>query len=236
MVMFRYCQISQPSSESALDEAAAAVCPGTDSAVTRFCYNHFMRLLSDCMQEIEVKKSRFLCYLHRTESEEDARAFIRQIRKEHPQARHVCTGMIIDGLRRSSDDGEPSGTAGRPILSVLEGADMDHVCAAVVRYFGGTLLGTGGLVRAYSDAVKTALDAAVLGEARKMRRYTLTVPYSLSGRIENWLMQTGDILDTRYDQAVTYEFLVPEPVEDLVAEMTSGRCQALFLGEEVTEI
>lgn len=200
------------------------------------CYHFTMRLLSDCIGEIEVKKSRFLCYLHRADSEEDAREFIRRIRKEHPQARHVCTGIVIDGLRRSSDDGEPSGTAGRPILSVLEGAQLDHVCAAVVRYFGGTLLGTGGLVRAYSDAVKAALENAVLGEARTMRRYSLTVPYSLSGRIENWITQNGELLDTIYQELVTYEFLVQEPVETAVAELTSGTCAPVFMGEEVTEI
>lgn len=199
-------------------------------------YHFSMRLLSDTMGEIEVKKSRFLCYLHRTESEDDARNFIRRIRKEHPQARHVCTAMVIDGLKRSSDDGEPSGTAGRPILSVLEGADLDHICAAVVRYFGGTLLGTGGLVRAYSDAVKTALETAVLGEARTMRRYSLTVPYALSGRIENWISQRGELLDTLYEETVTYEFLVPDSIEPEIAELTSGTCTPMFLGEEVTEI
>lgn len=195
-----------------------------------------MRLLADCKGEIEVKRSRFLCYLHRTDSEEEAREFIRSIRKEHPQARHVCTAMVIDSLKRSSDDGEPSGTAGRPILSVLEGEGLDHVCAAVVRYFGGTLLGTGGLVRAYSDAVKAALEEAVLGEARLMRRYRLTVPYSLSGRIENWLGHQTEILDTEYGEAVTYTFLCPEDITADIAELTSGTCEALFLGEEMTEI
>ena len=199
-------------------------------------YHFSMRLLADCQGGIEAKRSRFICYLHRTDSEEDARAFIRSVRKEHPQARHVCTGMIIDSTRRSSDDGEPSGTAGRPILSMLEGAGLDHVCAAVVRYFGGTLLGTGGLVRAYSDAVRAALDNAVLGEARLLKKYRLTVSYPLSGRIENWIGQNGDLLDTEYGETVTYMFLMDQAPDEAIAEMTSGTCQAVFLGEEMTEI
>ena len=195
-----------------------------------------MKLICDSQAEIEVKRSRFICCLHRADSEEQARDFIRAIRKQHPQARHVCSAIVIDDLKRSSDDGEPSGTAGRPILGVLEGSGADHIVAAVVRYFGGTLLGTGGLVKAYSDAVKAALDNALFASEKTMRHYRLTIPYDHCGKIEAWFAKNRiTILDTDYGEKCSYEFLAEDDPTSAIASMTSGRYEPIFIGLETVE-
>ena len=117
--------------------------------------------------EIEVKRSRFRCHLERVENEDAARAVVEHARREHWDARHHCSAFVLgaDGsTQRSSDDGEPAGTAGAPMLEVLRGREVSDVVAVVTRWFGGTLLGAGGLVRAYGDAVRAAL-AGVTGVA-----------------------------------------------------------------------
>jgi len=185
------------------------------------------------------KMSKFISFAIPVSSVDEARDTIATYTNRYHDARHVCWAYMIGTDRSqflSSDNGEPSGTAGKPILGQINSFGLTNIVIIVVRYFGGTLLGTGGLVRAYSDAVKTALETAVLGEARTMRRYSLTVPYALSGRIENWISQRGELLDTLYEETVTYEFLVPDPIEPEIAELTSGTCTPMFLGEEVTEI
>lgn len=156
--------------------------------------------------EIVEKRSRFIGYAQRVESEAEARAFIEEIRAEHPAARHHCPAYAIHqvghtALRHSSDDGEPSGTAGRPILAVLDGAGLLDIAVVVVRYFGGTLLGTGGLVRAYTDA-----SAAVVRKLTVCRRvarpaYALTVGHAEAGRVEAELRgaDTWEVVDTSYD-------------------------------------
>ena len=116
--------------------------------------------------EYEEKRSRFIGYLEPVEDEEAARAFIAEIKKKHYDARHNCTAMIIGPGRefvKCSDDGEPQGTAGKTMLEVLNGADITNVCAVVTRYFGGTLLGTGGLTRAYGAAAKEAVENGGVG-------------------------------------------------------------------------
>jgi uncharacterized YigZ family protein len=140
--------------------------------------------------EIEVRRSRFICDLERVETEEAAREFIEEIRSGSREARHHCTAFILgaDGaIQRSNDDGEPSGTAGAPMLEVLRGRGVTDVVAVVTRWFGGVLLGTGGLIRAYGDAVSAGLDAATL-VARQLRLEALVdVSHADGPRIENAL-------------------------------------------------
>ena len=116
--------------------------------------------------EIVEKKSRFIATVRRVETEQEAAAFIEEIKKKYWDARHNCSAFVIGGrgeLTRCSDDGEPSGTAGRPMLEVLLAEEIRNVAVVVTRYFGGTLLGTGGLVRAYTQAVKAGLDNCIVG-------------------------------------------------------------------------
>ena len=165
--------------------------------------------------EIEIKRSRFIASLARTDSEEDARAFIAQIRREFPDARHHCTAFIIHqdtgpDTARSSDDGEPAGTAGNPMLKVLTESDLTNVTCVVTRYFGGTKLGTGGLVRAYSGAVQQVLEDAQTVRLVTQPSYQLHLPISEAGKVEAKLTQNGyQILARDFAQDASLRFSAP---------------------------
>lgn len=140
--------------------------------------------------EIIVKKSRFIGQVCPVNSEEEAAAFVAEIKRKHYDAAHNCHAWIIDPLnQRSSDDGEPAGTAGRPILEVLRKENLEQVAVVVTRYFGGVLLGANGLVRAYSQACKAGLEAAGMGRMLPHRKLTVAVDYALYGRLENQIRE-----------------------------------------------
>ena len=144
--------------------------------------------------EYTEKKSRFLGLALHVESEEEAAGYLEKIRKQYYDARHNCYAWIIGEQKekiRSSDDGEPSGTAGQPILKVLEGSGCTNVMIIVTRYFGGTLLGTGGLVRAYTKASREALEDAELVRMCLCERFTATIDYSFLDRVMYFLRQAG---------------------------------------------
>lgn len=143
--------------------------------------NPYKILTESCTGEYEEKKSKFIANLAFADSEEMANAYIASIRKKYYDARHNCTAMILNedsSLVRSSDDGEPSGTAGKPMLEVLQGSGITNIVAVVTRYFGGTLLGTGGLVRAYSQAVKNALSEAKIASMEYCADIDVTCSYA----------------------------------------------------------
>lgn len=153
--------------------------------------------------EIEEKKSRFIAHLQSVESVEDAEAFIAKIKKEYWDARHNCYAFVIGkdgGVTRCSDDGEPSQTAGRPMLDVLLRSEIKDICVVVTRYFGGTLLGTGGLVRAYSAAVTEALDNSEIGELIDGIMLTIETDYTLLSKLEYFLNE-NDIQIASQDYA-----------------------------------
>jgi len=136
---------------------------------------------------LTIKNSRFITILQTMHGEEEFDGLIAAIRKEWPKAKHYCFAYRLHGnpcMERMSDDGEPSGTAGAPMLEILKGADLEDVLAVVVRYFGGTLLGTGGLLRAYSDSVRTALNEAVIQEMVFCNQVIMELDYSYYGQIE----------------------------------------------------
>lgn len=190
----------------------------------------YLTISRDGQVEIEVRRSRFLCTLVRVEAEEDARAVIDRARKEHWDARHHCSAFVLGpsgDVMRSNDDGEPSGTAGAPMLEVLAGHEVRDVVAVVTRWFGGVLLGTGGLVRAYSDSVRSGLDA--VGTLRRVLviEHDLVISHTEAGRIDNELRSRGvHVLDATYDAKVTLRLGVPADEQDalapLVAELTAG--------------
>lgn len=190
----------------------------------------YVTIARDGEVELEVKRSRFLCTLERVESEEHARAVVERLRKQHWDARHHCSAFVIGPggeITRSSDDGEPSGTAGAPMLEVLLGHEVSDVVAVVTRWFGGVLLGTGGLVRAYSDSVRAGLDA--VGTLRRVLvlEHELVVSHTEAGRIDNELRSRGvHVLDATYAADVTLRLGVPADEQGalapLVAELTAG--------------
>nr|WP_255669110.1 YigZ family protein [Aeromicrobium duanguangcaii] len=150
----------------------------------------------------------------RVEDEASARSLIADVRATHHDARHHCTAFVIgpDGsLRRSNDDGEPSGTAGRPILEVISGREVSDVVVVVTRWFGGTLLGAGGLVRAYGDATAAVLDVAGTRDRVLWRRARLVAPIAEVGALENRLRRSTDVLGVAYGaEQVTYEVAAPD--------------------------
>ena len=187
--------------------------------------------------EIEVKRSRFLCTLRRVEDESAARAVVESLRKRHWDARHHCSAFRLHpDVERSSDDGEPAGTAGAPMLEVLRGHEVSDVVAVVTRWFGGTLLGAGGLVRAYGDAVRAALDDAGTLRRNLVREHLLDLDHADAGRVESDLRSRGvTVVGTEYGARVTLRLGVPPEQEQrlaaLVAELTAGAAETRVAGE-----
>ncbi|MCR5024882.1 MAG: YigZ family protein [Lachnospiraceae bacterium] len=186
--------------------------------------------------EITEKKSRFIGYIKHVESEEEAVEFLNSIRKKHYDARHNCSAYIIPGsggagdILHSSDDGEPSGTAGKPIMAVIEGEGLKNVILVVTRYFGGTLLGTGGLVRAYTDAAKEAVKTAMEGGLVTMAPFipvTFSFDYPKEGAVRRLLEKYGVIpADTEYSDRVRFRVNLPEEnagsFKNSIRELLSG--------------
>lgn len=183
--------------------------------------------------EIVEKKSRFIASVRPVESEEEALAFLEEMRKKYWDARHNCYAYSVGTNReytRCSDDGEPSGTAGRPMLDVLLGEELYNVAVVVTRYFGGVLLGTGGLVRAYSRAVQEGLASSRVIEKRRGVSLQVTTDYSGTGKIQYLAGERGiPVLDAQYTDQVIMKLLVPdeelERIKKAVTEGTSGRAK-----------
>ena len=170
-----------------------------------------------------IEKSRFICYLKHIKTESEYKEYLQSIRKKHYDSSHVCSAFISDNISRSSDDGEPSGTAGVPILNVLEKNNLNQMCALVVRYFGGIKLGTGGLSIAYSSTVWECLIDATLYEDVTYPKYTLTLSYELGNKVEYYLRNNTILLDTKYETDVTYIFALDNINKiDKIIELTKG--------------
>lgn len=183
--------------------------------------------------EVEERRSRFIAHITHVEGEREVRAFVDSVRSSHRDARHnVPAWALSDGRERRSDDGEPQGTAGQPILDVLHGADLADVCCVVTRYFGGTLLGSGGLARAYAAAVQRALEQArTEGSIVRMAlvtRVTATIPYGAYGRVERLVATCGGrVRDTIFAEDVQMNCVFLSGTEEAfvsaLAELSAGR-------------
>ena len=175
--------------------------------------------------EIVEKKSRFIATTRPVESEEEAAAFIEEMKKKYWDARHHCSAYVLGErgqIQRCSDDGEPAQTAGRPMLDVLLGEEVRNICVVVTRYFGGTLLGTGGLVRAYSGAVQEGLRHSTVMEKNLGSRVLITTDYTGIGKIQYVAAQMGlTTLDTSYTDQVAVTLMVPAgQVKELIHQVT----------------
>lgn len=190
--------------------------------------------------EIVEKKSRFIATIQPVDTEEEAIAFIEATKKKYWDARHNCSAYIIGErgeIERCSDDGEPNQTAGKPMLEVLRGLELRNVVVVVTRYFGGTLLGTGGLVRAYTQAVKAGIDNSVLVEKILAGKLNIGTDYNGVGKIQYILGQNQiQILASDYGESVNITALVPlaelENIKAQITEGTNGRAE-LEVGEQV---
>lgn len=198
--------------------------------------------------EITIKRSRFITVLGRVEDESSAQDLVAGLRREFHGARHHCSAMVIGAgreVQRSQDDGEPAGTAGIPMLEALlkrqtspasspagAATELSDVCAVVVRYFGGILLGAGGLMRAYSESVGTAVDLAPLIRRQRLKLFSVAVPHAEAGRLENELRGAGyvmtgngyDAVQTHLGLALADDDAAIAAAVDQLAALTAGRC------------
>lgn len=195
-------------------------------------------------KEIVIEKSRFIGYVQKAESEEEAIQFIEQIKKKHWNATHNCSAYLIgeqDQFQKANDDGEPSGTAGKPMLEVLKKQGLKDVVVVVTRYFGGIKLGAGGLVRAYTQSTVEGLQAAQVIERSLHQVVTVTIEYTLLGRLENelrskeqWMIKKIDYLDK-----VILHVLVPvdqtDAFEERMIDLTSNQCQLNRVEQEYVD-
>ncbi|MCI5872492.1 MAG: YigZ family protein [Clostridiales bacterium] len=190
--------------------------------------------------EIIEKKSRFIATVRPVTSEEEATAFIAEMKKKYWDAKHNCSAFVLGGrqeISRCSDDGEPAQTAGRPMLDVLLREDVHNVAVVVTRYFGGVLLGTGGLVRAYQKATQEGLAASVIIDKKEGRRLTVGTDYNGLGKLQYMIAQNNlTLIDTLYTEKVELQLMVPSEscpaVEKEIIEVTSGNAEISW-GETV---
>lgn len=196
------------------------------------------------VHETEVNRSRFLCALAPAATEQEAQDFVARVRKEHPTATHNCFAYVIGAdasVQKASDDGEPGGTAGLPMLQMLMRREVRYVVAVVTRYYGGVKLGAGGLIRAYGGAVGEALDTLGTITRQRFRLASVTVDHQRAGKLENDLRATGrTVREVRYTEAVTIEIGLPDAdVEGFrawLADATAGTAMLELGGEAYGEV
>lgn len=198
----------------------------------------------DFTSEEEIKKSRFICHLKRVYTEEEARAFIAAIKKEHFKANHNCSAFTLGDrqqIQRSSDDGEPSGTAGVPMLEILKRREITNVCAIVTRYFGGIKLGAGGLIRVYAGSVGHALDHVGLVQIVSQEELILKLDYGNFDSLQRFLSHQGlSISESEFLADVTVKLFVDlDKSEQILADLLeqfSGKISATKGRKQLVEV
>ena len=201
--------------------------------------SQYYTIKSDGQFEIVIKKSRFICTLKRIETEDEAKEIIQSIKKEHWKATHNCVAYVLGDtqqIQRSTDDGEPSGTAGIPMLEVLKVKELRNVLAVVTRYFGGTELGAGGLIRAYSSAVAETIQHVGLVKGVLQQEVIVTIDYPLHGKVTHFLEMNPDyhLKETDFTDKVTLTVMANEDaassLEQQLIDLLSNQC-LIELGE-----
>ena len=201
--------------------------------------NRYKTIKQPAREEYVINKSRFIGHACPCQTEEQALAFLKRIREEYRDATHNCYAYVIGenaGIMRYSDDGEPGGTAGMPIIEVMKNRGVVNACVVVTRYFGGVLLGAGGLVRAYTQGAVTAIDACGIGVMYPTARYMMDVPYPMLSRVEYFLKSAPVIVEDKdFSDVITLTLLVKCADEDkLLADLTQlseGRLEPMRFDE-----
>lgn len=198
------------------------------------------RVANESEYSIEINRSKFICFLERVFSEAEAKEYILKIKKLHPNATHHCYAFLIgehDEIQRSNDNGEPSGTAGVPILECLKKNEMNDTIAIVVRYFGGVKLGAGGLIRAYSKSVSEALKHTTIMQTCEINQYEIIFSYDLIGKIDYLFTNKQlTVLEKTYDELVTYRFHSVDDIHKDLSELSNGKVTPTFIKKEIIEI
>lgn len=209
--------------------------------------SRYFTIKQDGEKEILIQKSRFIAHVKRAETEDEALAFIQDIKKQHWNATHNCSAYLIgerDQIQKANDDGEPSGTAGVPMLEVLKKRNLKDTVVVVTRYFGGIKLGAGGLIRAYSKSTSEGIDAAGIVERKLTATMHIKADYTWLGKLENELRSSEyQIKDIQYSDLVEIQVFVDEaktePFTDWITDLTNGQAEiskgaTLYLETDVT--
>ncbi|MCM3740238.1 YigZ family protein [Oceanobacillus luteolus] len=205
---------------------------------------YYYTVKQEGQDEIIIQKSRFIGYVRRVETEEEALAFIQEIKKKHHDATHNCSCYMIgehDQIQKANDDGEPSGTAGVPMLEVLKKQNLKDTAVVVTRYFGGIKLGAGGLIRAYGNTTSQAIKTTGIVKRVLMQGFSVTVDYGLLGKLENVLRQSDHILET-INYLENVEFVVYVEVDeadnfnDWIVDLTNGQATIQLIDQKYVEI
>ncbi|MEI4829931.1 YigZ family protein [Bacillus sp. FJAT-53711] len=208
----------------------------------------YFTVKEDGEHEIVIQKSRFICHVSRATTEEEAQEFIQKIKKQHWNATHNCSAYLIgerDQIQKANDDGEPSGTAGVPILEVLKKRHLKDTVVVVTRYFGGIKLGAGGLIRAYGKCTSEGLNYVGIVERKLMRVMKTEIDYTLLGKVENELRNSIYVIkDIHYLDHVTVDTYVEESQKqsftEWMIEITNGKCtinedEILYLEQDIVQ-
>ena len=187
---------------------------------------------------LEIKKSKFICNLIPCNHEDDIPLYIETIKEKYPDASHHCVAYIVGSAIRANDDGEPSGTAGMPMLNVLEKQELENIIAIVTRYFGGIKLGAGGLTRAYRQSVADALKEADIVEKELVPLYDITIDYSFSKKMDH-LLKVNQIpcINKTYDERITYTcYIKDKSFFDTLQEFTNNQYHKRWLKDDYIEM
>ena len=182
----------------------------------------YITIKEEVINEIEIEKSRFICYLKRISSKEDAEEYIQKIKKLHYKATHNCScySLFDPSYQKCSDDGEPQGTAGVPMLEAIKKSNVNNIVAVVTRYFGGIKLGAGGLIRAYGNSISHALENASLLKVKEYNHYEIEFDYNIINIIEKYFNQNNiKVLDKEYELKVKYLFYTDD--KDIKEKLTN---------------
>lgn len=200
-----------------------------------FRYNKFGDIMKSIKKslthEIEIQKSRFICYIDIVHTEEQAKIKLAEIMKVYPGATHYCYAYIIDAIKRFQDDGEPSGTAGIPILHVLESQNLQHIIAVVIRYFGGIKLGAGGLVRAYTNSVSECLQKSEIVSLNECQIIHIEFDYNNTKQLD-YLLQNFPIIKKEFGEKVIYEISSPKENLSSLLQSISSFIETYYIKEE----
>jgi len=204
----------------------------------------YLTVKTEGSTEIIIQKSRFIGYIRRVETEEAAQSFIQDIKKKHYDATHNCSAYLVgehDQIQKANDDGEPSGTAGVPMLEVLKKQQLKDTAVVVTRYFGGTKLGAGGLIRAYGNTTSEAIRATGVVKRQLMQGFSVTIDYTLLGKLENMLRNSDYILKTiNYLDTVEFVVYVKDGEEKIfcewIVDLSSDQAKIKELDQAYIEI
>ena len=191
------------------------------------------KILERYQSEIVINKSRFISLMMPISHDSEVKEILKNLNKEFPKATHYCYAYRVNGKEKSSDDGEPSGTAGRPMLEFLSNNLLDNILVVVIRYFGGIKLGAGGLLRAYVDSCRSVYSVCKLYRVETHTLFKLVVDYKYYDSLRNYLASLeGKIVSTEFEEEITISYLSPTIYKDDLFEITNGNITIESLGEK----